>query len=174
MYKYLTCLCLLAFMAGSCRNTKPPMTQNQESTQLDFTAGPPTIVYKTKRDYSDKVAVIFNAEKTAIVAYPHPQDIAKKGNRVKPTVLAQGYLLDNQGLNENAAFTQYTFEEYAALAKAPTLAELKASIIDKEPFTELCHCGNRNQFTSLEQDLNQLITRRLVPCQSFTAHSKQR
>ncbi|GEO06996.1 hypothetical protein AAE02nite_46600 [Adhaeribacter aerolatus] len=140
------------------------MATPQALEALDFSAGPPTIVYKTKRDYTNKVAVIFNADKTAIVAYPHPQDIAKKGERVKPTMLAQGYLLDNQGLNENAAFTQYTFEEYAALAKAPTLAELKASIIDKDPFMELCHCGNRNQFRAIEAELNQLIIRKLIPC----------
>ena len=172
MYKYLICLCLLAFMAGSCRNIKPNMMQNQEGISLDFTAGPPTIVYKTEYDYSDKVAVILNAEKTEIVAYPHPRDITKRGNEVKPIALVQGYLLDSQGINENSAFTSYTFEQYVALAKVPTLAELKASIIDIEPFTELCHCGKRNQFTAIEKDLNQLIICKLMPCRAFSATTK--
>jgi hypothetical protein len=170
--KYLICLCLLPLLAGSCRNSKVSMTPTQEQIPLDFSAGPPTVVYKTKHDYTDKVAVTLNADETEIVAYPHPRDISKRGNAIKPTVLAQGYLLDNQGLNERAAFTRYTFAEYAALTKVPSLTELKASIIDKEPFVEICHCGNRNQFKTIEADLNRLIAQKLVPCQTITTTSK--
>ena len=167
--KYLICLCLFSLLAGSCRNSTMTMTPTQESKPLDFSAGPPTVVYKTKHDYKNNVAVTLNVEKTAIVAYPHPRDISKKGNAIKPTALIQGYLLDNQGLNERSVFTRYTFEEYGALTQAPTLAELKASIIDANPFVEICHCGNRNQFTAIQTDLNRLIARKQLPCQLITS-----
>jgi hypothetical protein len=170
-------LLVVACFGGGCRQTKEAMKtnnpeQSQEQTRLDFTAGPPTIVYKTKHDYADKVAVTLNEDKTSITAYPHPVDIAKRGSQVKPTQLASGYLLDNQGINERVAFTSYTFEEYAALKEVPTLAELQAHIIDKDPLLEMCHCGNRNQYSAIETDMNKIITQKLAPCKTLSLRNK--
>ncbi|QMU28074.1 hypothetical protein [Adhaeribacter radiodurans] len=163
-------LAATTFLAAACQSPKESMKNSAAATtgnQLDFSAGPPTIVYKTKQDYTDKVAVILTLDKTGIASYPHPQDIAKRGNKVKPLMLADGYLLDNQGINQNVAFTSYTFEQYAALPQAPSLEELKTRIIDKEPLQYMCHCGNRNQFTSLETTLNSFIAQKLAPCKTL-------
>ncbi|QNF31578.1 hypothetical protein HUW51_02125 [Adhaeribacter swui] len=160
---------LATLVASSCQSSKPSMTQNAtQATPLDFSAGPPTLVYKTRQDYTNQVAIILTPDKTGIAAYPHPQDIAKKGNRVKPTLLTDGYLLDNQGINQYVAFTSYTFEQYAALPQAPSLEELKNSIIDANPLAYICNCGNRNQFgSSLESALNNLIAEKLTPCKDL-------
>lgn len=167
---------LLALLAGGCKNAQTTTMDTNSSgsapAQLDFNAGPPTIVYKTKNDYTDKVAIILQKDKTSIASYPHPRDIAKRGNEVKPTVLANGYLLDNQGINAQVAFTRYTFAQYAALPKAPTLAELQVSIIDKDPLEQICHCGNRNQFKQVEDNLNQLIAQNLIPCKALPLPGK--
>ncbi|PSR52553.1 hypothetical protein AHMF7605_02935 [Adhaeribacter arboris] len=165
--RVVSCLAVVGLLAGGCQSPKESMKNTTAKTvnqDLDFSAGPPTIVYKTKQDYTNKVAVILTPDKTEIASYPHPQDIAKRGNKVQPLLLADGYLLDNQGINQNVAFTSYTFEQYAALPQTPSMEELKSRIIDKEPLQFMCHCGNRNQFTSLEATMNDLIAQKLAPC----------
>ena len=161
---------LVVIMISGCQSLNNRMAKTDTIiTQLDFSAGPPTIIYKTKHDYTDNVAILLTADKTGIASYPHPRDIAKKSNRVKPTILTKGYLLDNQGINERVAFTSYTFAQYAALPKAPSLDELKASIIDQDPLIFLWNCGNRNQYTQLEETMNRWISQKLSPCQSIIA-----
>ena len=51
----------------------------------------------------------------------------------KPTLLENGFLLDNFGIGKNVVYTDYTFEEYAALEKVPELDEIMQHIIDKDP-----------------------------------------
>ena len=156
---------LATLVASGCQSSQKSMTQSlTQAAPLDFSAGPPTIVYKTKQDYTNQVAVLLSEDKSQVVAYPHPQDIAKKGAKVKPTLLADGYLLDNQGINQHVAFTSYTFDQYAALPQAPSLAELKSKIMDADPLEYMCNCGNRNQFASLEATMNNLIAQKLTPC----------
>ncbi len=164
---------LTALLLAGCQSAQQSMTPTTTRTvPLDFSAGRPTIVYKTKQDYTNKVAIMLTADKTQIASYPHPQDIAKRKEEVKPTRLAEGYLLDNQGINQYVAFTNYTFEEYAALPQTPSLVELKARIIDADPLQYLCHCGNRNQFKSLEVSLNELIAQNLTPCKILKQNQK--
>ncbi len=156
---------LATLVASGCQSSRNSMTSNSTpAVPLDFSAGPPTIVYKTKQNYTNQVAVTLSEDKSRVIAYPHPQDIVKKSGQVKPTLLANGYLLDNQGINQRVALTSYTFEQYAALPKAPSLEQLKNSIIDADPLEYMCNCGNRNQFTSLELAMNQLLAQNLAPC----------
>ncbi|RDC62141.1 hypothetical protein [Adhaeribacter pallidiroseus] len=159
---------LATWVAGGCQINQKSMTPNSTlAAPLDFSAGPPTIIYKTKQDYTNQVAVILTPDKTSIAAYPHPQDIANKGNQVKPTLLANGYLLDNQGINPNVAFTSYTFAQYAALPQAPSLEELKNSIINADPLAYICNCGNRNQYGDIAASMNNLIAQKLAPCKTL-------
>jgi hypothetical protein len=51
-----------------------------------------------------------------------------------------------------------TYKEYANLDNPPSLQEMFKMIIDKDPLTELCDCGNKTAFTDIEKQLNQLIT----------------
>ena len=52
---------------------------------------------------------------------------------------------------------------YAMLAKN----NLIKKIIDPDPFEEIYDCGNRNQFKSIEKDLNKLIHRKFKGCDSL-------
>ncbi len=121
--------------------------------------GPKLIVYKTKKDYNNLVPVILSNDKTEIISYPHPKDLTV-GNRFStPTVLDSQYLLDNRGINENVAFLKLTYQEYSELKSVPTLKELFDNILDNNPLTELCDCGNKYAFLEPEKQLNLIISK---------------
>jgi hypothetical protein len=120
-------------------------------------ASPPAIVYKTKNDYSKNVPVILSEDKTKIVSFPAQRDIKKGDGFVYPTELVDGYLLDNRGINQNAAFLKFTYEDYYNMDNIPDAARLMNYILDKEPFTEIYQCGRRGDFKNLEAELNQKI-----------------
>jgi hypothetical protein len=119
--------------------------------------GPPTIVYKMKKDYSKNVPVTLSADKLTIVNYPVIEDIMLNGQYPLPTLLKNGYYLDNRGIGPDVAFTKYTYEEYSKLTATPTIEELLAAIIDKDPIVVMYDCGNRLRFSNIETELNQLI-----------------
>ncbi|WP_224999598.1 hypothetical protein [Cesiribacter sp. SM1] len=157
-------LIAVTIFCAACKNKMMTDQNNTPETRPVFTPGPPAIVYKTRADYTDKVAVTLNEDKTAVVAYPHPSDINRAAGLPLPARLEQGYLLDNQGINAQVAFTSYTMQEYAALPQAPTPAELWAKIIDKDPLVYMCNCGNRRQYNSVETAMNQFIGQGLSTC----------
>jgi len=120
-------------------------------------AGQQSIVYKTTDNFDDYVPVIMNVEKTRIVAYPAPTDLFYKGVLAKPTILKNGYLLDNRGITENVVFLNYTYEAYSKLKEAPALNELLKNIKEKYPLKELIYCGLRYQYKNEVKELNVLI-----------------
>ena len=120
-------------------------------------ASPAAIIYRMKKDYSQKVPVILSADKKTIVSYPHPRDLYTNGKLAVPTKLNGGYWLDNRGINQNVAFLSYTYETYAALGDAPDLTVLYSKIIDKDPLIEMWVCGRRHQFHDIEAELNEAI-----------------
>jgi hypothetical protein len=132
-------------------------TKKDNSFTPVYTPGPAVFVYKTKAGYENLVPVLLSADKTTIVSYPHPSDLKKGDGYLTPTKLKNGYLLDNKGINSDVAFLKMTYDEYAALASAPDLNELNKLIIDKDPLTELCNCGNRKAFSDVIVQLNQMI-----------------
>lgn len=93
---------------------------------------PRAVIYKTNGDYADKVTIQVDS-KGNVTSYPAPSDV--KG--MEPVALADGWLLTRRGVNASTAFTRYTYAEYAALKSAPTLPELKASIIPDAKITEI-------------------------------------
>ncbi len=98
---------------------------------------PPVIIYKMKADYSNNIPVVLSADKKSIVRYPAPSDLFFEGKISRPTALANGYYLDNRGINENVAFTSYTYDDYLNLKKAPTAKDLFVVIIDNNPLIEI-------------------------------------
>lgn len=134
--------------------------QNKTMFKPDFNniSAPPTLVYKTKANYNNLVPVLLSDDKTEIISYPHPSDL-KVGNVLAlPTLLKNGYLLDNRGIGINVAFLKLTYEEYSKLENVPSLKELYELIIDKEPLVELCNCGNSKAFTDKKEQLNKVIS----------------
>lgn len=151
---------LLFSIAGCVSNNKTTtktQTNDEKEFTPQFTAGQPTLVYKTSSNYNNLVPILLTDDKTEIISYPHPTDILVGSGYPLPTILKGGYLLDNRGINKNVAFLKLTYEEYAKLKNAPSLKELYNLIIDKNPLTELCNCGNKNAFTDRETQLNKFI-----------------
>ena len=134
------------------KNPEENMNTNQKM------AGPPVYVYKTKNDYFKKGPVTLPEDKSRIASYPDIRDVLKGGEPAYPTKLENGYLLDNRGIDQNAAFLSITYKEYAALPETPGSEELYDKILDKDPFTELYHCGSRFQYKDLISDLNKRIS----------------
>lgn len=132
--------------------------------KAQFVAALPRIViYKTTRDYSHNVPVLLTDDKTRIVSYPHPTDLFSGDKLALPSLLHDGYLLDNRGIHKNVAFLKYTYEEYSKRKDAPSLEELEKNIIDKDPLLELWDCGDKNSYTDLQTQLNDWIDKNMLP-----------
>lgn len=131
--------------------------EQQQQVPVIRQAGPPVIIYKTREDYYHQVPVILNEEKSAIASYPDIRDVKRNGEYTYPTRLPEGFLLDNRGIDENVAFLELTYEEYAALEKTPSAKELIDMVLDASPLTEMYNCGTRNKYKDPEQELGKMI-----------------
>ena len=149
---------LFSVIFVSCKSNEEIKNSINENSFGGAVSSPPTLVYKTKKDYNNRIPVLLNDDKTQIVSYPDPKDVKVGNTFLLPTSLENGYLLDNKGISKNVAFLEYTYQEYAKLQTLSTLQELYNRILDKNPLTELCNCGNKNRFSDLEKELNELIT----------------
>ncbi len=149
-------LLVLTLGCKSCGNMKAIKT---EDFQPQYKPGPQTLVYKTKKDYSNFVPVLLSEDKTEIISYPHPNDLIVGNGFPFPTILNSQYLLDNRGINKNVAFLKLTYQEYSELKSIPTLKELFDYILDDDPLIELCDCGNRTAFSDPVKELNLMISK---------------
>ncbi len=122
---------------GACRSNKEAVTTTQTTVERTVDnstmAMPRIVIYKTVADYSNLVPINMDESKTQIVSYPDPRDV-KAGKH--PTQLNNGYLLDNFGIGRNVVYTDYTYEEYAALPQVPEIETLMQHIIDRNPIVE--------------------------------------
>ena len=155
-------LSVIVILQISCMTSNVPKTANVEKRSGNAASldreGPSVLVYKTRKDYANYVPVLLSADKTRIISYPAPSDI-KTGNVYQKPILLEGeYLLDKRGIGVNVAFLKLTYEEYALLPATPSKAELMDLIQDSDPLLELCNCGSRNAYSSIEQQLNELIS----------------
>lgn len=156
MHIMLSAIVLCTSAIAGCRSAQEHV--HSDSTVVpQFVPGPPTMVYKTSGMYDNNVIVLLNDDRTKVVSYPDPADIRGASGYPIPIRLANGYLLDQRGINKNAAVLTITYQEYARLERAPSRSELFAMILDSNPLIELCDCGTRTAFTSVESQLNALI-----------------
>ena len=160
MKKLIGALSILIILC-SCKTGK---NTTEEYTMTQILAVQQVIIYKTTGDFSRLVPVIMNGERTQIVSYPAPTDLVYQGKPALPVSLADGYLLDNRGIQPNVVFTSFTYEEYAALSVAPTMDELMKKIVEKYPLTEMYYCGRRDNFRDINE-LNKLINDGFPNCQ---------
>lgn len=149
---------LISVIFWACQSKK----NKTLSFEPQFIPGPSAIVYKTKNNYNDLVAVILSDDKSEIISYPAPSDVKKEGYNPNPTILKNGYLLDNRGINPNVAFLNLTYQQYGELKEVPSLKKLFEMIVDKDPLLEMCNCGNRDSIQNTEAKLNYLITKNLL------------
>lgn len=150
-------LSLMITILSACSN-QSKTTESKASTSSVITAtGPEAIIYKTKDDYNLLVPVIMNAEKTEIVSYPAPGDLKYKGKLATPTVLADGFLLDNRGITKDVAFLNITYADYMVLDKTPSRDELMQMIIVKDPLLIMYKCGKRALYQDEVRELNAKI-----------------
>jgi hypothetical protein len=143
----------------SCSHQVSPAGSTADSKKRTVAvSSPPCIIYRTRMDYSKYVPVTLSEDKSKIVSYPDIKDIYYNGKLSVPSILADGFLLDNRGINLQVAFLSYTYEEYSKLSSTPAASELMSKLLDKDPLTEMYQCGQRGQYTDIEQELNVLIT----------------
>ena len=149
---------LISVLFWGCQSKK----NKTLSFDPQFIPGPSAIIYKTKNNYNDLVAVTLSDDKSEIISYPAPSDVKKEGYNPKPTILKNGYLLDNRGINPNVAFISLTYQQYGELMEVPSLKKLYEMIVDKDPLFEMCNCGNRDSIQNTESKLNYLIKKNLL------------
>jgi hypothetical protein len=142
----LTIIAFGALVTASCSNAKKA-TATTEDNQVDAVTAatvqggkkkssmvPKATIYKTNGDYNNNVPITLSADGKSVVSYPAPSDISSTST---PVALKDGYLLDRRGINENSAFTRYTYSEYAALQQAPSTEELLKAVIPGAKVTEI-------------------------------------
>lgn len=166
MLRILSIIIIGSLVIACGSNKKVDKTNmEKEAMVIDFSAGPPTYIYKTKGDYNNLVPVILSDDKSTITSYPHPEDLYYKGELAIPVELADGYLLDNRGISENVAFINITYEDYSKLKTTPSADSLITLIIDNNPLVKLYNCGNRHQYKDEIAQLNKIIEEgHLVNC----------
>ena len=135
---------LLAVAAISCKTSSSAIesgegTSFRSQPKMVGTAAAlaPMIIYKTTGNYDNLVPVTMDETKTRITSYPAPGDLYYRGVLAMPQSLMEGYLLDRRGISANTVFTDYTYQEYAAMDKTPSIEELMSHIKYKDPFVEL-------------------------------------
>lgn len=141
MMKKLIVFGAVAFALASCAAKKEtpaePEMQIVKAPERPVIGGqtyelPRAVIYKMNGDYADNVTVQVDSRGN-ITSYPAPQDVKD----MQPVALADGWFLTRRGVNEQTVFTSYTYAEYAALSAAPTLPQLKASILKNAKITEM-------------------------------------
>lgn len=86
---------------------------------------PKARAYRMNGDYADNVPVGTDGA-GRIISFPAPTDVSAAS---KPVQLAGGWWLDRRGVGKHTAFTRFTYEEYAAMQQAPSVAQLKEAVI---------------------------------------------
>ncbi len=107
------------------------------------------IVYKTIRNYTGFAWVGLSTDKTHVVSYPAPSDIASQA----PTTLHNGYTSGNIGFN--TAFINIKLGTYSQLKKMYSPTQLFSLVINRNPFTEIYDCGSVSSATT--DYINKLI-----------------
>jgi len=154
---FLSILVFLSFACNRYVNKETQKTKEESEMIGKNTAGPSVIIYKTNKNYYQNVPIVLSEDKSRIVSFPDIKDLEKNNTYMFPTRLESGYLLDNRGINENAAFLSITYDEYSKLEKTPSVIALKEMIQDDNPFSELYFCGSRYDYDDVVSELNTKI-----------------
>jgi len=155
---FLFILSLIILGTASCsKKISKPSAPVAPVTQVKTKAGPPVIIYKTKKDYSNNIPVGLSPDKKELTSFPAITDIYYNGALAVPIRLNNGYLLDNRGIGTDVAFLSITYTEYSKLKNTPSADSLYSWIIDSDPLTEMFNCGSRYDYEDLVKELNLII-----------------
>ncbi len=137
MNKQITLLLLILFTA--CNSLK------QNSTIINFTPdyspGTHIIIYKTKKDYSQNLPVLYDEKKQKITKLFSNKELMANGNILYPIPLQKGYWLDRIGIDTTVAYVSFSIQKYTQSMMPITANMLKSKIIDKNPLLEMYDCG---------------------------------
>jgi hypothetical protein len=158
----LSVIILLIF--SSCSNK----TNIQDGSSEIIMPEPPVIIYRTSGNFTENVAVSLTDEGDSLKSFPAPADIRARLKAVSPVKLINGFFLDRQGISENTAFLNYTFEEFSKLKTTPKASELLDEIKERDAITEIYRCPFKRSDPELVNKLNQLINdERFEQCQAL-------
>lgn len=129
------------------------------------TALPAARIYRVSPQWADHVAA--TVSNGTLVSYPAPSDISPA---TAPVALADGWMLDRQGLNPSSVFLRWTRSEYSTLSHTPSPSEIMAAI---EPGSRL-EALYELPMTAAEaaadtSAVNRLIAEGLPGCRSLLA-----
>lgn len=164
MKKMINVMLLLAFMGG-VTGCSPKVTETVQNAAMKSSAAaralPSHRIYKMRGDYAAFVPVTLDAEGKTIVSYPAPTDINPSQ---KPVALGNGWYLDRRGVGVNTAFTDFTYEEYAQLATAPSIETLLSHLKDRKGISAIYDCGKQNRTID---EFKQLVSDGFPGCKSI-------
>ena len=134
---YITIYVLTLAGCSSGREVKPTSTQSTEmsrpnpnlhsakASQKKASRLPKAVVYRTNKDLRDYVPVKMDGGKVRLVSYPAPTDITES---TRPIALAEGYLLDKQGVGVNSVFLDWTRDTYSKFTETPRKGDIMEHI----------------------------------------------
>ncbi|WP_297072096.1 hypothetical protein [uncultured Duncaniella sp.] len=169
--------------SGAVGWNKSLETEQTDSTSVIFLPGngntgvrdtrpsavvPMAKIYKTNGDYAERVPVMLNASRTALVSYPAPSDLRDS----EPVKLDDGFLLDRRGVGVNTAFTRWTYKEYSEMTTPPSPEEIMANLIPEARVTELYEMPFPASTPDAPARCNTLITTGLPGCKSLILRMK--
>lgn len=158
MNKFILLTLIFPVVLVSCQSKKNMYKNTLTNAEVAvLIPSAPAVIYKTTRNFIDNVPVIMNEERTRIVSYPDPTDLSYNGKPAKPTLLLNGYLLDNRGISKNVVFLRFTYEDYMKLSSPPSMSEMMENIIEKYPLVEMYSCGYRNNYTDIVKEMNAIV-----------------
>ncbi len=147
---------LLVLVLAACCGRKQQSASS--SVPLPAATTGQVLVYRAAPEHRDRVPVMLSDD-GAITSFPDPRDVQTPDGPPLPSDLGKGYWLDNRGIAPNVAFLRLTYAEYGALEVPPSLAELEAAIVDRDPLLELCDCGKRSAYADVVGELRELVAK---------------
>lgn len=156
---------ILFLIAASCRTQKPAVPQVQRGEPFSAAAiekpAPPMVIYSINPEYKYLVPIGLSDDRSSIASYPAPANLKRGGVFATPIELSGGFFLDQLGIGANVAFLKYTYEEFYALERAPTIEEMMEAIVDHDPVKAMYRCRVPRNIEDKVGYLNDIIVNNL-------------
>ena len=162
MSKHISYISLIIICLAVFANRGYGQMQLKDNNQQIVQMLPPTIIFKMNKKYVNCVPIALSEDQSTIVSYPDPRDITENSC---PTPLKKGYFLDNRGIGPNTVFLNITYKEYAKLASAPNIDQMKKMIIKGKIIKKMYKCQNALSAEKTKEDLCKIIDNKFINCE---------